>query len=353
MEAVQHLLERHAPDLRYAAGLIGSGSEVLGLDTVRSMDHDWSVRLQIFLEPDDNRRWKSRLNALLLAHLPATISGHPVGFSPTNAGDDTRRPYDPVDGPRTDHGIDITTVEAVLRHGLVSSSIDELNVATWLTVSEQHLLEITAGRIFHDDTGEITRVRDALTWYPDAVWRYRMAAQWMRIGQLEPFIGRCGEVGDDLGSQIVAMALARDVIRLAFLLERRYAPYAKWLGTAFATLPLAPALTPHLDAARYARTWSEREAGIVGAVRILAERHNALGLTEPLDPAPRPFWGRPFQVMAAERFSEALLATITDPEVLALPRNLGGIDQFMDSTDALENGDLHLVLRRWIANGAT
>lgn len=36
-------------------------------------------------------------------------------------------------------------------------------------------------------------------------------------------------------------------MRLAMLVERRYAPYPKWFGTAFARLPCAPELRETLE----------------------------------------------------------------------------------------------------------
>ena len=62
------------------------------------------------------------------------------------------------------------------------------------------------------------------------MWRYVLACQWKRISQEEAFVGRCGEVGDELGSAVVAARLIRDVMRLVLLIERRYPPYSKWLG---------------------------------------------------------------------------------------------------------------------------
>ncbi len=47
-EAVAPILAGHYPGLTYSAALIGSGSDVLGFDTARSMDHEWGPRLQIF-----------------------------------------------------------------------------------------------------------------------------------------------------------------------------------------------------------------------------------------------------------------------------------------------------------------
>ncbi|HLU36909.1 MAG TPA: hypothetical protein VKZ61_14150, partial [Thermomicrobiales bacterium] len=48
-EAVRPILDAHAAGIPYAAALVGPGSDVLGFDTPRSMDHDWGPRLTLFL----------------------------------------------------------------------------------------------------------------------------------------------------------------------------------------------------------------------------------------------------------------------------------------------------------------
>jgi hypothetical protein len=347
-EAVAPLMMREAPGIRHAAGLLGPGSDVLGFDTARSMDHDWGPRLVLFLEPDDLEEWRERLDSLFREALPPSIAGHPTGFAEFDEEPGTTH-MALGDGP-INHRVTITTAGAWLKERLGIESTSEMTAATWLTVPEQRFLEVASGRVFHDDMGEITAIRENLVWYPDDVWRYRMAAQWQRIDQLEPFVGRCGELGDDLGSQLVAMTLVKDVMKLAFLMERRYAPYAKWLGTAFGSLDLAGKLAPHVDAARYAKSWQEREAGVVAAVETLARHHNSMELTGWVDPEPRSFFDRPFRVMFGGRFAEALLGTIEDPEVRGVPRHLGGIDQYIDSTDAMNALGLHRAIREWIAD---
>ncbi|MGZ8763024.1 MAG: hypothetical protein ACXW2Y_06840, partial [Acidimicrobiia bacterium] len=82
--------------------------------------------------------------------------------------------------------------------------------------------------------------------------------------------------------------------------------------------------------------WQARETHLSAAYQIAAERHNRLGLSAPLETQVVPFFERPFRVLFAERFTEALRAAITDPEVLALPAQLGSVDQFVDSTDVLQ-----------------
>lgn len=346
--AVRPLMDEHAAGLPYGAALIGAGSDVLGYDTSRSMDHDWGPRLTLFLVDDALGTWASRLNDMFLSELPARIAGFPTRFREFAddpgimhmASDDEEEPLS--------HRIRITSVPTFLQEAIGVRVLDEIDVATWLTIPEQTLLEVTAGAVFRDDTDEIEAFRQRLAWYPEDVWRYRLAAGWKRIAQIEPFIGRTGEVHDDLGSQVIALSLARDVMRLALLQEKRYAPYSKWLGTAFSRLDCAAALTPHLDAARYASSWQEREHGIVQAVAILAERQNDLALSEHVDPEPRRFHSRPFTVIDADRFARALSQAIGDPEVKAMPPYLGGIDQLVDSTDALVNRDLRMAMREWL-----
>lgn len=146
---------------------------------------------------------------------------------------------------------------------------------------------------------------------------------------------RAGHAGDELGSALIGARLVRDVVSLCFLMERRYAPYAKWFGSAFRGLACAATLEPLLAAALRAERWPEREEALISAYEHLARRHNALGLTEPLPPEARPFFDRPFRVIEGERFARALCAKIVDPAVRALLEAplIGSIDQWSDSTD--------------------
>ncbi len=159
-------------------------------------------------------------------------------------------------------------------------------------------------------------------------------------------------MGDELGSGLMGSRLGRDVMRLAFTMERRYAPYPKWFGTAFSRLACAAELTPHLLAAQTAPTWQARQAHLVPAYEALARMHNRLGLTDPLPETPRPFFGRPFQVIALHGFGNALLAQISDPAVqrIAARRPIGSIDLISDNTDLLEGTNWRPILRRlWSA----
>jgi hypothetical protein len=220
-----------------------------------------------------------------------------------------------------------------------------MRTVDWLGIPQQRLLGVVAGAVYADDSGELIRVRERLAWYPEPVWRWLVACQWRRLAQEEAFVQRTAEVGDELGSVVVAARLARDVMRLALLLERRYAPYAKWLGSAFDRLGNSGGLGRHLLDALRATSLERREAALSAAYLALARRHEDAGLTDPLDATLRPFHGRPAQVLMADRYADACLATVSDAALRALPL-VGAIDQLVDSTDAL--GD-PAVYRRLLA----
>ena len=166
-----------------------------------------------------------------------------------------------------------------------------------------------------------------------------LACQWRRVAQEEAFVGRTAEAGDELGSRLVTARLARELMRLWFLLASTYWPYTKWFGSAFRALPDSQALGQALEAAVAADDHPGREAGLVAAYETVARRHNDLGLTVKVDPATRAFYGRPYRVLMADRFVDACLAKVDDPRLRRLPL-VGSVDQVADSTDLLDDGRL-------------
>jgi len=322
---VRPLVEEQLPQMRYAAALLGPGSEVAGFDTGRSTDHDWGPRLQVFLGDGDADRHAAAITAMLASRLPPSFRGYPVAFPVT------REP-----GGISRHRVEAVGLGAWLTGQLGFDPRSGVTLLDWLATPAQRLAEITGGVVFHDGPGELTRARARLAWYPRDVWLYLLACQWQRIGQEEGFPGRCAEAGDDLGSIIVTARLARDLMRLCLLMHRCYPPYSKWLGTAFAQLPGTTELTASLTGAISAGDWRTREQHLGQAYETVAALHNQLGLTPPLDTRTRGFHDRPYQVIGAARFTTTLQEAITDPHIGHLPLT-GAIDQLIDSTDAISD----------------
>jgi hypothetical protein len=164
-------------------------------------------------------------------------------------------------------------------------------------------------------------------------------AQWQRIGQEEPFVGRTGVVGDEVGSAVIGARLVRDLMRLCLLMERQYAPYAKWFGSAFARLKCAKCMTPILESVLRSRNWRQRERNLAAAYKVVAHMHNDLGITPPVPTQVSQFHTRPFMVIHGESIGEAIWEAIEDEQVRALPYGVGKVDQYVDSTDILSNAE--------------
>ncbi len=342
-EAVRPILDTDFPDLEHSAALIGWGSDVLGFDTPISTDHMWGPRLLLFLPEENFEATKTAVNTALSNKLPYSFHGYSTSFGTPDAIG-VRHQQKVTSGP-VHHLVEIVTVRGYFEHYLGLDPRKELRPADWLTFSEHRLLGSTSGKVFHDGLGELTVIRQRIAYYPQEVWLYMLASQWAKIAQEEAFVGRTGDVGDERGSRIIAARLVQYLMRLCFLTERKYAPYSKWFGTGFSRLRCAGTIGPSLDGVLAASTWQEREQHMSEAYRTVASMHNDLGITEPLDPEVRSYYGRPYKVIFAERFGEAIRAAITDEEVKALPPNLGSANQFVDSTDLLENSEVRLRLR--------
>ena len=159
---------------------------------------------------------------------------------------------------------------------------------------------------------------------------------------------RAGYVGDELGSAVIGSRLVRDIMSLCFLMERQYAPYPKWFGTAFKALSCATSLRPALWEAQRASRWQQREDALCGAYEALARMHNNLAVTEKLPETISRFHNRPFKVIDDQIFVQALVSQITDPPVkrIASRRLIGSIDQFSDSTDLRSDPSWRSILKK-------
>ena len=306
------LLASRYPGLPYASGRLGPGSDVLGLDDRRSRDHDWGLRLQIFVAEDAI----GEVSAFLERELPENFDGLPTQFALTG---ETH--------PR--HHVEVSSVTRFLLSRLGFDPRAGVSASDWLSLTGQAVLEVIAGPVFFDTDGDLARARQALEWYPDDVWRYVLACDWMRLAEELPLMGRAAELGDSAGARIIGARLTQVAMHLSFLLERRWPPYAKWFGTLFASLPGAVEVQPLVDAVLAAADPDGRQRGLSALLDRLLARQNELGLTD-VAQATVPFWDRPF-LHPDPAIVARLLAPIADDAVRRLPAGRGSIEQRTDN----------------------
>lgn len=338
-EAVAPVLSGEFPSVAHSAALVGPGSDVLGFDTPMSMDHDWGPRVQLFVEADVLESCGTALRKVLDERLPRTFAGHPVFLSRRKNGSAV-----PVHGEH--HLVEVTTLGRFLFETLGFEIDRDPSPAEWLVCPSQRLRSVAEATIHFDGLG-IASAFSRFAWYPHDVWLYLLASAWTRIGQEEHVSGRAGYVGDELGARLIASRLVRDVMRICFLLERQFAPYPKWFGTAFRRLDASKELTPVLELVLDAKTWVERDKQLALAYAIIGDLQNRAGICETRPSRPGPFYDRPFQVIELHsQFAPSLLSRITDPRVVELSRRrpIGSIDLFSDSTDLHEDGSRRVDL---------
>ncbi|MGH3822623.1 MAG: DUF4037 domain-containing protein [Pseudonocardiaceae bacterium] len=192
-----------------------------------------------------------------------------------------------------------------------------------------------------------------------SVWRWLLAGQWRLIGTTEPLLGRTLEAHDQRGARLLTAKLCRLITEMAFLQERRYRPYDKWLGTAFAELDAAATLGPLIDAALQRPPVSAPDSSLSRALLTLGHRHTALAISQPVIPTIGDFQVninnavRPYPVLNTGEFVTATTCAITDPALRGLVA-VGGVDQLTHADDALINftrwpGELTQTYRRLLA----
>jgi hypothetical protein len=334
--AVQPIIKEAFPHLEYSAARLDYGSDVLRFDTPMSMDHGWGPKLTLYLSEKQHKIYREQLDQYFANHLPFEILGFPTNFGEplSDGGVMAYKDNYPIH-----HMITITTPEKWFSEYLGADITQPLSPKVWLTIPQQRLATLQKGRIFYDGLGMLGEVRRWFGWYPQDIWYYLLANQWKRIDQDEPFIGRTGSVGDELGSKLIAARLLQDLMRLGFLIEKTYIPYRKWFGSAFRHLSISDKVLPIFNDILTCKDWCDREKHLSKAYLLFAEEHNKLGITPEIKPEITNFHNRPFRVPHSARFADALHSQIEDPEVKALPPYFGSVDQICDNTDILENID--------------
>ncbi len=336
------MLDTYFPGVDHSAALLGAGSEVLGFDTEMSTDQHWGPRLLVFLSAADQARHSQGIHQALAGHLPHSFMSYSTNFTAPNPADGGVQLLQPVEAGPVNHRVEVFAIPQFFKEYLGADLSQEASPVDWLTFEEQRLLGVTAGEVYFDGLvpGALEAARAKFSYYPRDIWLYLLSAQWMKISQEEPFVGRCGSVGDETGSRLVAARLVGALMRLCFLMEKRYAPYNKWFGTAFSRLACAGRFQPLFERVWQAASWQERQEALCPAYELAAGMHNDLGITPPLPAQTSYFHGRPFRVIHGEVFAEAIRQAIQSEAVRSLPAFAGSVNQFVDSVDILSSPEL-------------
>lgn len=218
-DKVRAAIDAEFPDYagRIAVGLAGPGSECFGYDDAISRDHDFAPRLCLWLTESDARAIGQRLQSRYAAWTAE---------------------YAPVTAMAADRSGAVAIPDWYRRFtGCPGAPADAFQ---WLRVPEHLLAAATNGKVFRDDLGEFTAIRnELLSGYPADVKRKRLAARLFTMGQAGQYnLPRSIKRGDAVAAALAQSEFIRAALEAVCLLNGRYAPYYKWLWRAASELPL-------------------------------------------------------------------------------------------------------------------
>jgi len=347
VDAVEPILARVYPELRYSAGLIGPGSEVLGLDTETSTDHGWGPRVQLFVDKETHRTLRKDVQKTLADNLPYTYKGYSTSFQDADpeAGPVTHM-VPKISGP-VDHMIEVLVPREYSKRQLGADATKGLSATDWLAISQHHLLTMTSGKLFRDDL-DVAAMRKNLEYFPRDHWIFLMGCCWWRMRRWEQQIGRAGQMEDELSAKLLAAKIVQDLMRLAFLMERKYIPYTKWQGAVFRKLDCGPELGPHLDAMLAATGWLDRDRALVNSLETVARMHNDLRVTPRMNDKCVLFPMRTYHHMDCDVFGRTLFGQVMSKPLSNLFRQgvPGSIDIIIDSMDMHVSSITHGKVRK-------
>lgn len=228
-DVISPIIKEHISYLgdKYCAALIGWGSDVLGNDDELSVDHEWGPRCIIFI-PETCTEYKNRVYEVLNACVPDEYKGFTTRFKNEN--------WVRIPDKNGDVHIEVTTCRDYLEENIgMYMPTDDID---WLCIPENKLLEFTGGEIFYDGFNELMKLREFYSYFPEDVWKFRLAYSWQSLGWNIALIGLTYKRGDILSARHCLSVTLHGLMKIIFLLNRKYChSYLKWLHREFYKLP--------------------------------------------------------------------------------------------------------------------
>ena len=124
-----------------------------------------------------------------------------------------------------------------------------------------------------------------------------------------------------------------------------YAPYSKWFGTAFNKLNIYESIKTKINAALQANDLTERENNLVEAQALVADLHNASGLTDKVDYSIESYFGRDIKVIFADKFVDATVEKLKGTVFENIPL-IGTMSQFDGLSDFADEQGYYEQIKR-------
>jgi hypothetical protein len=246
------MLEEQFPELsgRYAAGLVGRGSECFGYDDQTSLDHDIEPGFCIWLLDED---YKDSGEILQQAYdsLPKEFMG--IRLQKSSLSEEKRK--------------GVFAISSFYTYLTGYPDVPD-DVLVWMSIPQYALAEATNGTVFLDGPGEFSRIRHGLLkYYPEDVIYAKLSKCFITMAQSGQYnFERCLRHGENGAAVLALDTFVRESIRAAFLFRHEYCPYYKWSLKALSELSGMSLIAQSLN---YLLLGSNEGAGLVHKIRAI------------------------------------------------------------------------------------
>jgi hypothetical protein len=287
----------------------------MGFDTETSMDHNWGPRLQLFV---DDPSLITELDRFFGFELPFQYNSFSVNYTKPGYDGTIRMEY--TDKKPVNHLIEINRFEDYLKQRYSFDRISDFTPRDWLQFTDQRLIEITSGEVYHDGLYKLEKTRTELKFYPQDICKLWLAVLWDYISNKEAFIGRNIATDDYIGLKINASRIVNYLIKILFYLEKKYIPYSKWFGSAFKTLTSYNDTNSTVIKVLTENEPKKIEEHLCALYELVIEKHNKAASSKTaglphLDNKIRNYFNRPYKVLFSENISGELKNSIEDEEL--------------------------------------
>ena len=223
LEKLLPVLEKEFPELlpRLAIGIAGRGSECFGFDDEFSRDHDHSCACTIWITAEDEEKHGFKLTRAYTKLLKES------GFSNTGSASSL------FGGNERE----VMIIDDFYLHHIGTPAAPR-TWQEWLYTPEHAFAEAVNGRVFRDDLGAFTKIReDILSGMPEDVRLKKLAARAVMMAQSGQYnYPRCLDHREPGAAALALAEFARNTVSMIFLLNFQFAPYYKWMFRALRRL---------------------------------------------------------------------------------------------------------------------
>lgn len=217
---------------KVAFGLAGEGSECLGFDDEISRDHDFEPSFCMWLTDEDYNKYSFALSRIY-SSLPREFEGI------------KRSAATPTGGAR--RGV-MRTTDFYIK--FLGSKTAPASYHHWLAIPEHALAAATSGKIFRDDLGEFSAIRETLlAGYPEDVRLKKLASALVVSHQSGIYnFERCLAHGERGAAKLAIYTFVKNIAAAVFLINNEFMPFYKWVFRKMSALAVLSELSKKLEA---------------------------------------------------------------------------------------------------------